>query len=113
MRLNKARLKQEVAKAAFEQNGTNVIIVADLYQILYNLQCSAGGFDDVDRCDNEARYDSGYCSIHDMLLNDNKGKRIPPTESAKARCRVCRSCEKEPGDFANHDGHCLMCVSSK
>jgi hypothetical protein len=27
-------------------------------------------------CDNEARYDSGYCGLHDIELNEGKGVRL-------------------------------------
>ena len=76
IRLNRKRFEAEIALRTFEHDGWIAISIADLNEIIYNLQCSAGGYEDVERCTNEARYDSGYCSIHDMLINDSKGKRI-------------------------------------
>jgi len=28
------------------------------------------------RCENRARYDSGYCGIHDITENEGKGRRL-------------------------------------
>ena len=104
MKLNEKRFRADVELLSFRHDGCDAILVSDLYEIIDDLICKAD-------CDNEARYDSGYCSLHDMQLNDSKGKRVEPPKPVKARCRVCRSCEKEPGDFAKHGGHCFMCIS--
>jgi hypothetical protein len=104
LHLNEKRLRADIALLTVEHRGCDAILLSDLWEIIEDLVCKA-------QCDNEARYDSGYCSIHDMQLNGNKGARLDPPEMPQARCRVCRSTEKEPGEFEKYGGHCVMCIS--
>jgi hypothetical protein len=75
LRLNEKRLRKEVAIFKFKQDPTcegdecDAIHLSDLWDIINDMQCNADG------CDNEARYDSGYCGIHDIEFNDGKGTR--------------------------------------
>jgi hypothetical protein len=74
LRINENRFKQLIVEHSFETDQGSVVKIGDLFDALHSLQCKA------EDCDNECRYDSGYCSLCDMKLNSSKGKRITHPE---------------------------------
>lgn len=74
IKINEDRFQRLIVNASFEAEEGSVIKISDVFDIVTGLQCKAN------RCDNESRYSSGYCSIHDMSLNNSQGKRITHPE---------------------------------
>jgi hypothetical protein len=74
IKISKDRFQRLIVNESFEVKEGSVIKISDVFDVLVSLQCKA------DRCDNESRYSSGYCSIHDMSLNNSQGKRITHPE---------------------------------
>jgi hypothetical protein len=74
LQIDHERFKREIEKAKYSDQGELVVNVSDLYAIISRLQCRT------DSCDNECRYDSGYCSLCDMEFNDSAGQRITHPE---------------------------------
>ena len=70
LRLNQNRFFDGISQKKIKHDGLDAILISDLFEVIEELICKIAG------CDNEARYDSGYCSLHDMQCNDSKGKRI-------------------------------------
>lgn len=73
--LSKKRFEEKIFKHCFDSEEGSVIKVGHLFNIIRELQCRHP------RCSNEARYDSGFCGIHDIEFNDGKGKRITHPET--------------------------------
>ena len=68
------RFTRELARASFNAHEGRVVLLADVYEAISSLQC------DTEACNNECRYDSGFCSLCVMRFNDSKGKRITHPE---------------------------------
>jgi len=49
----------------------NVVSIKNLWEAIDSLRCKSHPI-----CDNESRYDSGYCALCDTRFNEGKGKRI-------------------------------------
>jgi hypothetical protein len=64
----------ETARWPLGVSRVDTIAISDLEKIIASLRCFT------DSCDNECRYDSGYCSLCDMQFNESKGKRITHPE---------------------------------
>ena len=75
LKIDELRFQALLEKAMWHYDGIgSVIEIGRLYEIINSLRCSNRS------CDNECRYDSGYCSLCDMKFNDNQGKRITHPE---------------------------------
>ena len=74
IKIDEDRFQKLIVNKSFETDQGAVIRIGDVFDLMASLQCRATG------CDNESRYSSGYCSIHDMTLNDSQGKRITHPE---------------------------------
>jgi len=71
LQIDMARFDRLVSKMTeFAEDDLPMIYLEDLYGIIASLQCRT------DTCDNECRYDSGYCSLCDMKLNSSNGNRL-------------------------------------
>lgn len=69
MKIDEDRLFQDLRRYAFQVDGVLTVTLAAVHECLLRQKCKTD-------CGNQARYDSGYCGVHDALLNAGQGKRI-------------------------------------
>ena len=67
--IDEERLRKQLIEKSFETDHGSVVKLASILEAIRSLICKHAG------CRNEARYDSGYCGIHDIQFNDGQGKR--------------------------------------